>query len=142
MSSGDGAVIRRWSRHPRCVGQARSELRTALGSWGLALLSDAAVLVLSELMTNAGQHARVSPGREIETRFLVVNGNLRIEVHDASSALPQESEPDLEACGARGLLLVAAAADTWGFGDRVGPGKVVWAQLGFGATTDDGVRHG
>ncbi|MEK8143619.1 hypothetical protein NKH18_21155 [Streptomyces sp. M10(2022)] len=52
-------------------------------------------------MTNAGQHARVSPGREIETRFLVVNDNLRIEVHDASSVPPRECKPDLEACGAR-----------------------------------------
>ncbi|MFE3900695.1 ATP-binding protein [Streptomyces sp. NPDC059153] len=126
-------VVRRWSRHPRCVGAARAELRTAMEIWGLASLRDSATLVLSELLTNAGQHARVSPGREIETRFMRMDGGLRIEVHDASEVPPQECKPDLEACDGRGLLLVAALADAWGFEERVGPGKTVWAELRLGS---------
>lgn len=109
-----------------------------LDVWGLAALRDAAVLVLSELLTNAGRHARVSPGREIETRFLSVGGGLRIEVHDGSEILPQEREPDVDACEGRGLLLVNALADAWGIGGRDGPGKVVWAQLGLNCRTDGG----
>ncbi|WP_343286240.1 ATP-binding protein [Streptomyces sp. AM 4-1-1] len=124
-----GAVVLRWSRHARCVGLARKELRDALGCWDLSALEDAALLVLSELLTNAGRHARVSPGRQIETRFIPVGCGVRIEVHDASPVLPEEREAGPEACDGRGLALVEALADKWGYGDRSGPGKVVWAEL-------------
>ncbi|MET9657338.1 ATP-binding protein [Streptomyces sp. NPDC006510] len=125
----DRAVVRRWSRHPRCVSLARAELRTALAGWGFPELEEAAVLVLSELLTNAGQHARVTPGREIETRFRPMRGGVRIEVHDASDVPPEVREPEPGACGGRGLVLVEALADRWGYGARCGPGKVVWAEL-------------
>lgn len=127
-----GAVVLRWSRHPRCVGMARAELRGVMGEWGLSAVEDRAVLVLSELLTNAGRHARVPQGREIETRFSRVGGGgggVRVEVHDASAVPPQERKPGPDAAGGRGLLLVAAVADRWGFGDRTGPGKVVWAEV-------------
>ncbi|WP_405898854.1 ATP-binding protein [Streptomyces sp. NBC_00727] len=123
-------VVRRWSRHPRCVSRARAELLVALEVWGLAPLADSATLVLSELLTNAGRHARVPPGRLIETRFQAVRGGLRIEVHDAAGAPPQKRDPDVDACDGRGLLLVTSLTDSWGFGERNGPGKVVWAELG------------
>lgn len=126
-------VVRRWSRHPRQVGRARAELRTALASWALVPVTDTALLVLSELLTNAGRHARVSPGREIETRFVRLPGGVRIEVHDASSARPAGREPALEDCDGRGLFLVAALADRWGSADRNGPGKAVWAECGLPA---------
>ncbi|WTU49698.1 hypothetical protein OG953_22440 [Streptomyces sp. NBC_00057] len=64
------------------------------------------MLVLSELLTNAGQHARVSPGRESETRFRSLGDGVRIEVHDASDVPPQVREPEPGACGGRGLVLV------------------------------------
>ncbi|MFE2499186.1 ATP-binding protein [Streptomyces scopuliridis] len=124
-------VVLRWSRHPSCVGLARLELRKALAGWGLAALEDSAVLVLSELLTNAGRHARVSPGREIETRYVADPAGLRIEVHDASPEKPEQRMPDLDACDGRGLVLVAALADRWGVGDRNGPGKVVWAEWSY-----------
>ncbi|QHY97731.1 Histidine kinase-, DNA gyrase B-, and HSP90-like ATPase [Streptomyces sp. S4.7] len=130
MNSAHGdSVVLRWSRHPRCVGLARWELRKALAGWGLAPLEEAAVLVLSELLTNAGRHARVSPGREIETWYLRLSDTLLIEVHDTSSDWPEIREPDLESPGGRGLTLVAALADSWGVKDRNGPGKAVWAEL-------------
>ncbi|MEV0913517.1 ATP-binding protein [Streptomyces sp. NPDC049967] len=125
----DYTVVSRWSRHPRCVGRARAELRAVLAGWALSGLEEAAVLVLSELLTNAGQHARVSPGREIETRFRLVDGGVRIEVHDASDMAPQVRDPEPGSSGGRGLILVAALADRWGYGARCGAGKVVWAEL-------------
>ncbi|AQU66809.1 ATP-binding protein [Streptomyces niveus] len=122
-------VVLRWSRHPRCVGLARWELRKALERWGLSRLEESAVLVLSELLTNAGRHARVSPGREIETRYVRLADTLRIEVHDATPERPEKREPAAEDCGGRGLVLVEALADSWGVKDRHGPGKAVWAEL-------------
>lgn len=125
-----GAVVLRWNRHPSCVGLARLELRKALASWGLGMLEDSAVLILSELLTNAARHARVSRGREIETRYVRRPcGGLRIEVHDPSSDQPQRRTPELDATDGRGLVIVDALADAWGVGERNGPGKVLWAHL-------------
>ncbi|RYJ26935.1 putative regulatory protein [Streptomyces sp. L-9-10] len=124
-----GSVVLRWSRHPSCVGLARLELRKALAGWGLSALEDSAVLILSELLTNAARHARVSPGREIETRYVPRPDGLRIEVHDASYEQPRPRVPAPDACDGRGLVLVEALADVWGVSERNGPGKMVWAHL-------------
>ncbi|MFF2066419.1 ATP-binding protein [Streptomyces sp. NPDC058200] len=141
--SQDGSVVvLRWSRHPRCVGLARTELRKALAGWGLVMLEDSAVLVLSELLTNAGRHAHVSPGREIETRYFRARDCLRIEVHDASTDQPVRQTPDLDARDGRGLTLVAALADRWGVSERGGVGKMVWAELSSAPGADGGLRHG
>ncbi|MFD8970748.1 ATP-binding protein [Streptomyces sp. NPDC059568] len=122
-------VVLRWSSHPRCVALARLELRKALADWGLSVLEDSAVLILSELLSNAGLHARVTPEQVIETRYFRSSGGLRIEVHDGSAERPQRRVPDPEASDGRGLLLVDALADEWGVAERGGPGKVVWASL-------------
>ncbi|ARF73063.1 hypothetical protein B7C62_12895 [Kitasatospora albolonga] len=131
--SGQGAqgdeVVRRWKRHPQVVRLARAGLRTALAGWGLGAIEGDALLVLSELLTNSVRHAGGSSWREVETRFLLRDGGLRVEVHDASSRLPRPGAPRWEAEGGRGLLVVAAVADDWGCGDRNGPGKYVWAEL-------------
>ncbi|MFJ2439063.1 ATP-binding protein [Streptomyces sp. NPDC087658] len=135
------AVVLRWKRHAASVGLARLELGKALAGWGLSALEDSAVLVLSELVTNAVRHAHVPPGREIETRFLMVPGGLRLEVHDASSDRPQRRGADPEGCGGRGLVLVEALADRWGAGERHGVGKLVWATLLSASGPDGGGRH-
>jgi anti-sigma regulatory factor (Ser/Thr protein kinase) len=93
-------------------------------------LEDAGVLVLSELLTNALQHARV-PGRQVATRFVrTEDGTVRIEVHDASPVRPEvRSYEDLYASGGRGLGLVGALSERWGVSERAGVGKSVWAEL-------------
>ncbi|MFJ2439848.1 ATP-binding protein [Streptomyces sp. NPDC087658] len=127
-------VVLRWSRHPSCVGLARLELRKTLALWGMSALEDSALLILSELVTNAARHARVSQGREIETRYMQRAGaeggrGLRIEVHDASAAAPRQRAHDPDAVDGRGLVIVDALADAWGVSGRNGPGKLVWAHL-------------
>ncbi|MEU1824031.1 ATP-binding protein [Streptomyces abikoensis] len=120
------AVVRRWSRRRGSVRLARYELREALADWGLASLEGDALLVLSELMTNAVIHAHVSPGRQIETRFLPEPDGVCIQVDDASDRRP-EFRPSAE--GGRGLVLVSCLSDSWGVADRSGAGKSVWAVL-------------
>ncbi|MGW6461795.1 ATP-binding protein [Streptomyces sp. NPDC055078] len=127
--NGGTQVVARWSRSGRSVGRARADLRSLLAGWGLAGIEEEALIVLSELLTNAVRHARVSPGREIETRYLPLPGGIRIEVHDASDALPRMTAPAPDADGGRGLPLVAALADSWGVATRSGPGKAVWAEI-------------
>ncbi|MGW0564331.1 ATP-binding protein [Streptomyces sp. NPDC003016] len=126
-SAGD-AVVRRWADDPRCVGQARAALREALTAWGLSAVEDSALVILSELLTNAGRHARV-PGQDIETRYLPTAGGLRIEVRDGSCELPSLSTPHGDHGSGRGLWLVDVLSDRWDVSERAGFGKVVWAEI-------------
>ncbi|MEV7679119.1 ATP-binding protein [Streptomyces sp. NPDC088341] len=100
-----------------------------MANWNLSVLADSAVLILSELLSNAALHAKVTPEQAIETYYVRRREGLRIEVHDGSAERPQPRPADLEAPTGRGLLLVEALADEWGVADRDGPGKVVWAAL-------------
>ncbi|WP_329144520.1 ATP-binding protein [Streptomyces niveus] len=122
----------RISRHPRGVGQSRSILRDALVGWGMERgVTEAAELVLSELVTNA-LRVSVPMDRQVGVGFVydVEVGLLRLEVSDAGAGRPELGSPgDEEMCG-RGLLLVDALADRWGVCDREGGiGKTVWAQF-------------
>ncbi|MFW6722202.1 ATP-binding protein [Streptomyces sp. MAR4 CNY-716] len=128
------AVVWRWRRHRRCVALARSQLRRTLAQWKLPDLTDKAVSVLSELLANAVVHARVPPGREIETRFIPMGTGVRIEVHDASDERPVLRAPDES--GGFGLQLVDRLSTRWGVEERDGVGKCVWADV-----TETGVNE-
>lgn len=122
----DGQAVKwNWTRQRKCVWLARSQLRKTLVGWGMVELEFAAVAVLSELVTNAVVHARVPPGRQIQTRFIPLGGGVRIEVHDASDKPPLPREPDDK--GGYGLRLVAELSEQWGVEKRSGIGKCVWA---------------
>ncbi|HZG05688.1 MAG TPA: ATP-binding protein [Streptomyces sp.] len=134
----------RWRlpRHPRSVGRSRALLREEVRAWKVPeVVAETAVLLLSELVTNACRHARVPPGREIGLRCVLGDRGLRVEVSDADDVLPRprEATPDDES--GRGLALVAALADAWGaYPRRCGIGKTVWFELRSpgGGTEADG----
>ncbi|MYV44730.1 ATP-binding protein [Streptomyces sp. SID2888] len=138
----------RFPRHARSVGRARVLLREQATSWKLPdELTDTAVLLLSELMTNAYRHAKVSPGLEIRARCVLSDeGRLRVSVADADGTLPapREASPDDES--GRGLTLVQALADDWGTEPRPGGiGKTVWFELspsGRPAVLESGTEEG
>ncbi|MFI1398473.1 ATP-binding protein [Streptomyces sp. NPDC020681] len=127
MQANERPVVRRWTRHPASVGRARTELRETLANWCLNAVEDVALVVLSELITNAVRHARVSPGREIETRYVRETDGVRIEVHDAADERPATRAPGES--GGWGLGLVDELSDRWGVDDRAGVGKSVWAVM-------------
>jgi serine/threonine-protein kinase RsbW len=131
-------VVRSWSPDPRNVGTARDLLLKTLADWGRDELADKALLVLSELLTNAVRHADAPRGREVETRFMRTGEGARIEVHDATERRPVRRIAGVDSAGGRGLLLVNAVADTWGCLPRKGGGKVVWAQINAVSRTGDG----
>jgi anti-sigma regulatory factor (Ser/Thr protein kinase) len=121
----------RLTRHARSVGRARAFLREQACSWKIPdETAETAVLLLSELMTNACKHARVSPGREIWARCSLFDDRMRIEVSDASEELPLLRQAGPEEESGRGLTLVAALANDWGAHPRpCGIGKTVWFEL-------------
>ncbi len=106
---------------------ARLATRTVLSSWQLPLLADTAVLLVSELVTNAVRHARHEDGTLV-LRLEMSGDLLRIEVHDTDSRCPQLGDPgDLDESGF-GLVLVASLAAKWG-ATETSAGKAVWAEL-------------
>jgi len=107
---------------PSAVREVRHGVRATLDRWGLAGLADTSELIVSELVTNAVNHAR----GPIEVRLLR-GRSLVCEVGDASFAIPTLRDPDTGADAGRGLRLVDRLAYRWGHRPTPG-GKVVWAE--------------
>lgn len=107
--------------------QARAWLSERADSMPPELFEDA-LLVTSELVTNAVRHGRP----KIVLSVRAVPGGLRIAVGDEGERVPTRtpSAPDTTAPTGRGLVIVAATARDWGVArHRDGPGKTVWAEL-------------
>ncbi|RAJ30392.1 histidine kinase-like protein [Kitasatospora sp. SolWspMP-SS2h] len=114
--------VAHWHLRPRheTPGRARRLAGHALRRWGLDHLAESCELMVSELVTNAIQHAT----RPVTLR-LVRTSVLRCEVGDDSPALPRTRRAGPEEERGRGLQIVSRCADRWG-ATRLGAGKVVW----------------
>ncbi|WNM29661.1 ATP-binding protein [Streptomyces sp. Li-HN-5-11] len=121
----------------RAVTICRRTLRLILTMHGLLGLVDTAELLATELISNAVRHTKGPAALRIRWTA----GVLRIGAWDADPAPPEPPVPleqvaDLEE--GRGLALVRACADLWGWqplareGNR---GKVVWCELAAAACT-------
>jgi anti-sigma regulatory factor (Ser/Thr protein kinase) len=111
----------------RSPGVARKVARDALTSWQLTHLTDTAVLLISELVTNAMVHARAD-GSGLALSLQIRGSRLRIEVHDGDLRGPRPRTPSVLDESGFGLVLVNALADNWGV-RKTAAGKVVWAEL-------------
>ncbi|SFW80905.1 ATP-binding protein [Amycolatopsis australiensis] len=96
--------------------------RVTLLAWASGADVDDALLVVTELATNALRHAG---GRPV-LRLSVGAGHVRIEVFDDEPALPVRRRPGAD--GGWGLALVERLSLAWGTA-RHGVGKVVWCAL-------------
>lgn len=109
--------------------QARRAARTALAHWD-AERRDAALLVISELVTNAVRHGSDSSDDAVELRVQRRGGATRIEVSDDNAGRREI------ACAPRrgdqrsgwGLPIVAELTDRWGVEHR-GSCTCVWCEL-------------
>lgn len=112
------------------VGEARHRARQQLQEWGIAPDSvDTAVLVVSELFTNAVVH---TSSESITCAVGATPDQLLIKVVDdgtgQSRPSPQRACPQDE--DGRGLMLVKGVSQRWGASPTgVGGGQVVWAVL-------------
>lgn len=113
----------------RAVSRARMRTRQVLLEWGLERLSECAELLVSELATNAVTASLSLPAAHRVWLFLVSDSaQILIIVWDASGHLPARKDVSAGAESGRGLVLVEAMSDAWGWfrGDQ-GDGKFVWA---------------
>jgi hypothetical protein len=101
----------------------------------LGALTDPAVLVLSELMTNALRHGGERRPDRLGTRFVREAGGVRIEVTDSVTALPRMCAAGPEDEGGRGVALVETlTGGQWGVSSTGCGGKTVWAFLAVDGT--------
>lgn len=86
------------------------------------------LLVATELMTNAHDHAGGSLGMRMRRAY--GPGRVRIEVDDVSPNLPMKGNFRLGTSHGRGLLLVGSLSSSWGTEHLpAGDGKTVWAEI-------------
>ena len=81
-------------------------------------------LLTSELVTNAVLHAQ----SDIHLVVCANNGTVRVEVSDASPAIPTLPRPNPGAQTGRGLTLVEKGSHTWGVSKQA-VGKTVWFEV-------------
>lgn len=108
----------------------RDQLRTD----GMAeSLVDDAVLILSELLSNACRHGRplgdaLSGDGDVRAAWRVdVSGRLTVEVTDGGGPTrPVPATPSVTARGGRGLNIITALAKDWGVRDDARGEVTVW----------------
>ena len=97
---------------------------------------DDAMLVLSELVSNAVQHAAPLPSGEIRVRWEVRDDLLHIEITDGGAGtLPHASVAALSALGGRGLEIVRTVSAQWGVTEGQDSGTV-WAEVPRSSTLE------
>jgi anti-sigma regulatory factor (Ser/Thr protein kinase) len=131
------APTRPAARHRHCVlltagptaaAEARGRVRAAICTWDVQVDPDVAVLLTSELVTNALRH---ETGETVMLSIACSTGELRVDVHDTSRSLPVQVKAEADAEAGRGLVLVDSLSDEWGW-YQTPSGKAVYFSLGFG----------
>lgn len=133
----------RWARFPGVgtpapggqasrVRRARDFTASTLHQWGVARRCDDIAIVVSELVTNALQHAgpasgNTRAGSPIQLGLLHPGRCVMCAVADASKAVPVPRAPGFLDETGRGLHVIAALSDQWGYTTSIDTGKVIWA---------------
>lgn len=119
-------VLREWyPPQASACQQARQAVVEACQRWQVNELTEAAVLVVNELVANAVRHA----GTPCQLTAALRGTYLYLSVRDGSTAPPVLPRwPKAHRAGGRGLVLISKTATAWGHLSAV-EGKVVWATL-------------
>jgi anti-sigma regulatory factor (Ser/Thr protein kinase) len=124
------------SRGPQSARAARRLTRNTLRDWGLAFLAEDAEAIVGEFVANAVTHAAslgpdVSrrPAETLGLRLLRRTGEVICAVLDPSDSAPVLRAPGSGEESGRGLQMVDALSDVWGWSPVAGRGKAVWAIL-------------
>ncbi|MCK2219799.1 SpoIIE family protein phosphatase [Actinomadura sp. ATCC 31491] len=117
---------------PHAPAHARKFVRQVLGEWRLGHLAEDAVLLTSELVTNAVVHA--GTGIELTCRLDVESSPARLEIevddHHPAKFIDTADPAPMEAMRAsgRGLALAGMLADAWGV-TYTRTAKRVWVRI-------------
>lgn len=112
---------------PPAAAEARGQVRAAICTWDVPVDPNIAVLLTSELVTNAIRH---ETGGTVVLAITCSGEQLRVDVHDTSRTLPMPVDATADAETGRGLMLVNSLSDEWG-SYRTPGGKAVYFALAF-----------
>jgi anti-sigma regulatory factor (Ser/Thr protein kinase) len=124
-------------RGPHAARAARRLTRNTLRDWGLVSLIEDAETIVGEFVANAVTHAMAAPvasyrrsnAENLGLRLLRRTGEVICAVLDPSDAAPVLRIPGGAEEAGRGLQMVDALSDVWGWSPVAGRGKAVWAIL-------------
>ncbi|WP_240661081.1 MULTISPECIES: ATP-binding protein [unclassified Streptomyces] len=125
------SVATRIARTPEDLARARSFTRDVLAVWSLGHRCDDVTLVMTELAVNAVTHAapRCAGVPDVRLGFHRAPAHLLLTVSDPDDHPPvRASGSGLEEHG-RGLHIVDALSEAWGWIPTAPAGKTVWARL-------------
>jgi hypothetical protein len=108
-----------------CARSARHWSGSLLDSWRVNGVADDALLVVSELTSNAVEHGAGPVGLCLQR----LPDGLRIEVTDEGGGEVVPRHPDPFVPGGRGLVVVSRLSRAWGVRRHLPGGKTVWAEL-------------
>ncbi|HVF18833.1 MAG TPA: ATP-binding protein [Mycobacteriales bacterium] len=109
---------------PLSAGVARAHVRELLAHWDDDVRVQDALLLTTELVSNAIIHGW--PSLRVRA-WLLSDHLLRVEVYDASPGMPRLRAA--WAGGGRGLTILDETADAWGVEPEPSGGKTVWFEL-------------
>ena len=123
----DGESVARFLPELTSPRQARHFVRRSCAGWGAPEVIDVAVLLTSELVTNAVVHARTA----VTVAVTQSEGGLRVAVTDDGEAAPALTPGRGMDEAGRGLALVDHLSAAWGVTSSAGGrvGKTVWFTL-------------
>jgi hypothetical protein len=127
-------AIRSLDMKPKPARAARDFAVATVQRWGAAECADDIAIVVSELVTNALRHAPPAPGqaprrRAVRLGLLQPGPCVLCAVADPGRTVPVAKEADVLAETGRGLHVVGALADLWGYTTPSNEGKAVWAMF-------------
>ncbi|QIP88606.1 ATP-binding protein [Streptomyces sp. Tu 2975] len=130
---------------PAGVGEARHRMREQLNRSGVPeTVVDDAVLILSELLSNACRHGRPlgngdAGDGDVRAAWQVDKaGRLTVEVTDGGGPTrPVPATPSVTARGGRGLNIITALAQEWGVRDSAAGEVTVWVIVTEGHRRED-----
>jgi hypothetical protein len=126
------------TREPASAAEARSQVRAVITAWQVPVDPDIAVLLTSDLVTNA---ITCGGGETVTLGIRCDAGHLRIDVCDTSRAWPTAAGGTAGAETGRGLVLVATLATEWG-SVRSPAGRSAYFTLAFLPRGSDGAAAG
>jgi len=129
---------------PKPARAARDFAVATVQRWGAGERADDIAIVVSELVTNALRHAlpasgRTQHGRPVRLGLLQPGPCVLCAVADPGRTVPVAKEADVLAETGRGLHVVGALADLWGYTTPSDKGKAVWAMFSARTGRDAGL---
>lgn len=89
---------------------------------------DEVALVATELVGNAVRHVRPSASGTLDVSWDIDDSGVTLRVYDPSEEAPMPRQASADEASGRGLTIVAAVSDEWGY-HRCRSGKEVWARV-------------